>query len=125
MDIQKQIEYWLKTADDDWATAELLINNGKFIQGLFFCHLCIEKAIKAHVVRQTKQIPPKIHNLSFLLSKTDLSLSEDYKELTAILMTYLLEGRYPEHNPQIPSDIDARDYLERTKNLFLWLKSKL
>lgn len=125
MDILKQIEYWIKTAEEDLVTAGLLIHNERFLHGLFFCHLCIEKAIKAHVVKQTNQIPPKLHNLSFLLSKTNLSLTADYKELTAILMTYLLEGRYPENYPQIPSEAEAKDYLARTKNLFTWLKSKL
>jgi len=125
MDIQKQVEYWIKTAEDDLLTAELLIQNNKLLHGLFFCHLCIEKGIKAHVTKETNQIPPKIHNLSFLLSKTNLSLTDDYKELTAILMTYLLEGRYPDNYPQIPSATSANAYLIRTKNLFTWLKSKL
>jgi HEPN domain-containing protein len=125
MDVQKQIEYWIKTAEEDLVTAGLLIQNERFLHGLFFCHLCIEKAIKAHLVKQTNQIPPKLHNLSFLLSKTNLSLSDDYKELTAILMTYLLENRYPENYPRIPSAAEAKDYLARTKNLFTWLKSKL
>ena len=125
MDIQKQIEYWIKTAEDDLLTAGLLIQNERFLHGLFFCHLCIEKLIKAHVVRDTNQIPPKLHNLSFLISKTNLSLPADYKELTAILMTYLLEGRYPENYPQTPTAEEAKDYLVRTKNLFTWLKSKL
>lgn len=106
-------------------TAGLLIKNERFLHGLFFCHLCIEKAIKAHVVKHTNQIPPNIHNLSFLLSKTNLSLTANYKELTAILMTYLIEGRYPENYPQTPSTADAKNYLERTINLFTWLKSKL
>ena len=70
MDIQKQIEYWIKTAEDDLVSAGLLIQNERYLHGLFFCHLCIEKSIKAHVVKETNQIPPKLHNLSFLLSKT-------------------------------------------------------
>lgn len=125
MDIQKQIEYWLKSAEDDLLTAGLLIQNERFIHGLFFCHLCIEKAIKAHIVKQTSQIPPKIHNLPLLLSKANLSLTDDNKELTALLMTYLLEGRYPDNYPQTSSAEEVNDYFDRTKKLFAWLKSKL
>ncbi len=65
----KQIEYWIKSADDDIDTSDILISKDKILQGLFFCHLCIEKAIKAHVVRCTQLSPPKIHNLSFLIEK--------------------------------------------------------
>lgn len=39
MDIQKQIEYWIKTAEDDLVTAKLLVQNERFLHGLFFCHL--------------------------------------------------------------------------------------
>ena len=42
MDIKKQIDYWVTTSQDDIETAELLINNKKVIQGLFFCHRSVE-----------------------------------------------------------------------------------
>jgi HEPN domain-containing protein len=125
MDVNKQIDYWITTADDDLNSAELLVNGGKYLHGLFFCHLCIEKAIKAHVVKCTNQLPPRIHNLALLASKTDLTLSEEDKNLCAILMNYLLEGRYPEHYPSVPSYEDSIKYLAETKKLFQWLRTKL
>jgi len=125
MDIKKQIEYWINTADDDLDTAELLINNKKILFGLFLCHLCIEKGIKAHVVRCTNNVPPKIHNLAYLLSLTDLLMTEDDKDFCAILMTYQLEGRYPERYPSSPSVEKVYLYLRKTQTLFQWLKTKL
>jgi HEPN domain-containing protein len=87
----EQIAYWINTAIDDLQTADLLISNGKFLHGLFFGHPSIEKAIKAHIVRFSGEIPPKSHNLLYLLSKTDLSLSEAQKDLCSVLMSYQLE----------------------------------
>ncbi len=84
MGTAEQIDYWIKSAIDDLQIAELLISNGKILQGLFFSHLCIEKVIKAHFVRFTAEIPPRSHNLLYLLSKTDLTLSEDEKDLCSI-----------------------------------------
>ncbi len=95
MDIIKQIEYWIKSAEDDIETSDILISKDKILHGLFFCHLCIEKAIKAHVVRCTKIVPPKVHNLSYLIEKTDLILSESQLMFCDTLMYYQLEGRYP------------------------------
>jgi len=125
MDIKKQIEYWINSSEDDLETAGLLIKNNKILFGLFLCHLCIEKAIKAHVVRCTGNVPPKIHNLSFLIEKTDLALSESQLLLCDTLMFYQLEGRYPGFNPKIPSKIKSEDILTQTKDLFQWLKAKL
>ena len=78
--VSKQIDYWINTGYDDLNSAELLIVNKKILHGLFFCHLSIEKAVKAHVARCTSDIPPKSHNLSYLLVKTDLILSEADKD---------------------------------------------
>ncbi|MBI5538416.1 MAG: HEPN domain-containing protein [Bacteroidia bacterium] len=125
MDTKKQIEYWLNTAEDDLGTAELLINNNKILFGLFLCHLCIEKSIKAHVVRCTENVPPKSHRLSFLLEKTDLVLDESQLTICDTLMYYQLEGRYPEYYPKTPASEKANEILEQSKTLFQWLKSKL
>lgn len=51
IEIQKQIKYWINGAEDDLLTAELLIQEWRILHGLFFCHLVIEKGIKAHVVK--------------------------------------------------------------------------
>jgi len=103
MEVQKQIEYWINTANDDLQTAELLIDNNRIMFGLFLCHLCIEKGIKAHVSRCTNNVPPKVHNLSYLIEKTDLELSDDQLLFCDTLMYYQLEGRYPEFYPKVPS----------------------
>ncbi len=46
MNIKKHIEYWIKGAEEDLITADLLIREKRILPGLFFCHLVIEKAIK-------------------------------------------------------------------------------
>jgi len=125
MDLKKQIEYWINTVLDDLDSAELLIKNNKAIHGLFLCHLCIEKAIKAHVVRCTNEVPPKIHNLSFLIEKTDLTLSEAQLLFCDLLMYYQLEGRYPEYYPKVPGKIKSEEMLQQTKILYQCLKAKL
>jgi len=91
LDNIKQIEYWIKTAADDLVSAELLITHQRILHGLFLCHLCVEKSIKAHIVRCTGQLPPRSHKLSYLLELTDLVLSEDDKDFCALLMIYQLE----------------------------------
>ena len=63
VDIQKQIDYWINSADDDIITADLLIHEKRILHGLFFCHLVIEKAIKAHYVKTTGDVAPRTHNL--------------------------------------------------------------
>lgn len=120
--IIKQIEYWQTTADNDIITAVVLIDNNRLIEGLFFCHLSIEKGIKAHVVKATNTIPPKSHDLFYLADKACIELTDDQIEFMQILMKYQLEGRYPEFYPAIPSVEKAKEYLTKTKELLSCLK---
>lgn len=69
IDVKKQIEYWKKGAIDDLESAKILIEKKRSLHGLFFCHLVIEKAIKAHVVKKTNEIAPRSHNLIYLSEK--------------------------------------------------------
>ena len=56
LNIQKQINYWITGAEDDIETAGLLIREKRTLHGLFFCHLVIEKAIKAHVGKKIGEV---------------------------------------------------------------------
>jgi len=125
IDPEKQIEYWKAGAFDDFETAKVLIDKNRLLHGLFFCHLVIEKIIKAHVVKQTKDIAPRSHNLIYLSERANLIFNEDDEIFLGILMKYQLQGRYPDYNPVIPDKSKITDYLIKTENLLIWLAAKL
>ena len=77
INIEKQIEYWEKSAFDDLDSAKILIERKRLLHGLFFCHLVIEKIIKAHVVKFTNEMAPRSHNLIFLSEKANLTFDDD------------------------------------------------
>jgi HEPN domain-containing protein len=117
INIAKQIEYWRTTAESDIETASILVTSGKYIEGMFFCHLCIEKIVKALVVKQTGNIPPKSHDLFYLADMAKIDITEAQSGFMQILMKYQLEGRYPEYYPQAPSSDKINGYLYQTKNI--------
>lgn len=125
IDIKKQIDYWIKGAEDDLITASLLIREKRILHGLFFCHLVIEKAIKAHVVKTSGEIAPRSHNLIYLTEKAELELKDDTEIFLGILMKYQLQGRYPDYNPILPDSLKVDEYFENTKTLLKWLKERL
>ncbi len=125
IDKQKHIEYWIDNAENDIETAEILISRNRITHGLFFCQLVLEKALKAHVVKVTGEIPPKSHNLIHLAELAKIELGEEDESFLGILMKYQLESRYPEFSQQIPSRELADRYRNRTNILFKWLKEKL
>lgn len=85
----------------------------------------IEKAIKAHVVRSTKEIAPRSHNLILLSEKAKLNFENENDIFLGVLMKYQLQGRYPDYNPVIPAKEKVQDYFNKTKELLQWLIKKL
>ena len=125
IDLEKQIEYWKSGAFEDLETAKVLIDKNRLLHGLFFCHLVIEKIIKAHVVKQTKDIAPRSHNLIYLSERANLVFNENDEIFLGILMKYQLQGRYPEYNPVVTDKTKITNYLINTENLLIWLAAKL
>lgn len=125
INVQKQIDYWINGAEDDLITADLLLKEKRILHGLFFCHLVIEKAIKAHYVKVNEEIAPRSHNLIYLTEKAKLDFEDDVQIFLGLLMKYQLQGRYPDYNPILPDFKKVNEYLVKTKDLFRWLKKKL
>lgn len=125
VDIEKQIEYWRTGSYDDLQTAKILIEKDRLLHWLFFCHLVIEKIIKAHVVKQSNDLAPRSHNLIYLSEKSNLFFNEDDEIFLGILMKYQLQGRYPDYNPIVPEKVKIIDYLNKTEKLLKWLEAKL
>jgi HEPN domain-containing protein len=125
INLEKQITYWINGAEDDLITADLLIREKRILHGLFFCHLVIEKAIKAHVVKESGEVAPRSHNLIYLAEKASLDFDNDTEIFLGILMKYQLQGRYPDYNPNLPDEQKVGEYFKKTKVLLKWLKERL
>jgi HEPN domain-containing protein len=125
VDIQKQIAYWIDGAEDDLITAGLLIKEKRTLHGLFFCHLVIEKVIKAHYVKVVGEVAPRSHNLIYLSEKAELIFDDETQIFLGILMKYQLQGRYPDYSPTVPDQYRVDEYFNKTKDLLKWLKMKL
>lgn len=126
INIKKQIQYWQKGAYDNIDTARYLIDGGKRLEGLFFCHLAVEKILKAHVVKTTKKIPPYIHNLRKLGKLAGLEFDEASLELFGQMMNYQIEGRYQDALQKPPGKAECNKLVnlceEHVKCLAMKLK---
>lgn len=96
LQIQKLIKYWSETAEDNHKTMFSLYRSKRYSACLFFGHLVLEKALKVLVIQQTKDFPPKIHNLLRLAELGTVKLTEEQSDLLAEVNEFNLEARYPE-----------------------------
>ncbi len=123
------IDYWKTTAADDLEAIDFLFKGKKYVQALFFAHLCLEKILKAHWVKDNlENFPPKTHNLIFLFGKTKLELSDDDTDFLQSMNTFQIEGRYPDYLAQLQKTVkkeETKKIIAQTQLLFECLHEKL
>lgn len=125
IDIEKQVNYWLTSAEEDWAAGGHLFEKEHVRHSLFFAHLTLEKSLKAHICRATGKLAPKLHNLLRLAELSGVSIDENRMGFLAEMNQYNLEGRYPGTSTTVPSMRDAEKIIQNTGEMFLWLKNQL
>lgn len=125
VDVEKQVEHWRANALEDWQVAKDLISSGRIRHGLYFVQLALEKALKAHVIRNTRDLAPRIHNLVRLSQIAGLEMSSGYLDILADMSAFNLEGRYPDIDLPLPTKDEAQAYLARSEEVFQWLMNPL
>ena len=128
MKISEMINYWFEGAEDDLKTAESLFVSKRYHHCLFFCHLFLEKIIKALVVKKTKQQAPYVHNLVRLSELSGIEFSEEQLDLLAEITSFNIEARYNDYKRKFFKKATkeyTEGYFKRAKDIYLWLKSKL
>ena len=116
---------WLAQVDYDIATAEQMLRAGQYIYVIFMSHMALEKALKALVTEETQKLPPRTHNLIDLAQRAHVVLSQEQQDFLGKLNNTSAFVRYPADLSamvsQYPEAI-AQDYLERAKELILWVR---
>ena len=128
MDTRTIIEYWIKGAEEDYETAQLLFSGARYAHALFFCHLTIEKTLKALVVKNTGEHAPYDHSLTRLLELTGLERSPEQLKNLIEINSFNLKGRYDDykfHFYEKATKEYTKKYFEEVDKLFLWLKEQL
>jgi HEPN domain-containing protein len=115
---EAHIKFWLEQAEDDWSAADPLFNGKKYLQSLFFAHLVIEKLCKSVWIKYNDgNVPPKTHNLIYLLSSTPIEITDDKSEILLNLNRFQLEGRYPDYLTKMTHICDKDFSFEMLKSV--------
>lgn len=83
--MRKETRNWLKMVEYDIATAKQMFKTGRYVYVIFMCHLAIEKTLKAVVCEATNKLPPKTHDLIYLVNSGKIKLSGGLLDFTGII----------------------------------------
>src|SRR3989344_8046849 len=95
-DQEKMANAWKDGSRDAFDTAEKLYESKKYHHALFFCHLAVEKALKAKYALGHSDMPPYTHHLVLLASKVDTKLTEEQQIFLPEINTFNIAARYDE-----------------------------
>jgi len=121
-------EEWLKQADYDLDTADYMFEGGRYFYTVFMCHLSIEKALKGFYQKRLNEMPPKTHNLLYLIEKIRLELPDNLYDFVFMLNRVSVPTRYPHDLGRMLKDYSkekTKGILKKSKELLRWLKTKL
>ncbi len=125
--MSKEPQEWLRQSDYDIDTAELMFKGGRYFYAIFMCHLSVEKALKGLYLKELKEIPPKTHNLIFLIEKIKVELPENLYDFIFTLNRVSVPARYPDNLDRMLKDYDkskTADMLKKCRELLKWLRAK-
>jgi len=125
LDVEKQVAYWRDGAPDAFRSVPTLRENGFWREALFWAHLGVEKAFKAHVVRVTRAVPPYIHNLLRLAEIAQIELSAGQIAFCNALNECQREARYPDLTVPEPDATAASKLLDQAEEMSQWLLKRL
>jgi len=125
----KIVRNWIERASYDLETAKSMLEAERYLYVGFFCQQAIEKLLKAKIA-QFGTGPPYIHNLIRLAEIAGIfnDLTEQRKDILGELTIHAVQSRYGDFEGDISevlNPIEAEDLLEKTKELFEWLRAKL
>ena len=95
---EQYIDYWIDTSNNDWITVEAMFATGRYLHCLFWAHLVLEKLSKALWVKtHIDDIPPKVHNVVWLLEESNIDLGNDTMTFLRKFNRFQLSTRYPDY----------------------------
>lgn len=121
-------EEWFRQADYDLDTARVMFDAGRYFYAVFLSHLSLEKALKGLYAAKFGQIPPRTHDLLFLVERIGLELPEERFDFVSILNTTSVRTRYPEDLAALKEEFSqrrTRDILDQSTETLRWLRTEL
>ena len=123
--MNKAIANWINSSGYDITTAEVMYHGRRYIYVIFMCHLAVEKMLKALVANKINKIPPKTHNLLYLVKLAEIEIPAPHKRIIMHLNEASVPTRYPTDISKLSLQYNrkvAGEYLKKTKALLQWLK---
>lgn len=128
MAMKREVENWLNSARYDLGVAKDMLQAGRYPYTVFFCHLAVEKALKAKVQEVTGKTPPKIHDLIVLVKLGGLTPPTELIDFIGRLGGASTATRYPMDLSELGRTYTrevVQEYLRQAEEAVEWIAKQL
>lgn len=124
-EFERTIAYFKESADRDWALARQLFESKHYSYALFFCHLALEKLLKAVIVRKTDAAAPLSHDLVKLAEAAKIPVDKETVLSLDEITTFNISARYDDEKLAFYKKATkefAEGYFKITEKTYSWIK---
>lgn len=124
----KDSKEWIAQALYDYETAKIMFSSKRNWYAVFMCHMALEKALKGVFHKTKNTIPPKTHNLIYLLNKIGIKPAIAVAEFIIELSEANIATRYPEEMSKLTAIYTKEKtstILDSTLEALEWIKKLL
>jgi len=117
---------WLRQAEYDMETADAMFAAGRYMYAVFMCHLSIEKALKGIYHLKLNELPPRTHNLIYLVNEITVKPPEAIGRFLIKLNEASVTARYPDELQEVLRDYTGEAVAEmiiKSKEVLQWIKT--
>ena len=128
IDVDKIVDHWKKTSEEDYNTMIYLFNSGTYHWALFMGHISTEKLLKAYFVKANRKHSPPIHNLYRIAELSGLEMNEEIADWLDIITSFNINARYDDFKREfykLCTKEFATLWMERIKLIREWITKKL
>ncbi|HSN22905.1 MAG TPA: HEPN domain-containing protein [Methylomicrobium sp.] len=126
--MRNKFQEWFRQADYDMDTADAMFASGRYFYAVFMCHLSLEKALKGLIAKRLDELPPKTHNLLYLLNMLALQPPSALERFIARLNTASVATRYPDDLAKMQAAYTenvTKELIMKSKEVLEWAKTQL
>jgi HEPN domain-containing protein len=128
IDVDRIVEHWIETSDDDFQTMVALYDSRSYSWALFLGHISTEKLLKALYVKKYKKHAPFTHNLYRLAELIELETSEEYSDWLDEITSFNMNARYDDYKREfykLCTREYTKDWVYKIKIIRKWIKEML
>jgi HEPN domain-containing protein len=123
--IDKIINHWIESSDEDFKTMHDLFEQKTYHWSLFIGHICIEKLLKGVYVKKFRKHAPFTHNLVRLTELCELDVDQEKLYLLDKITTFNLNTRYDDYKKEFYNQCNLEfttSWVNNISTIRIWIK---